>query len=324
MTISFYWVLNKHILILDDSRQYFSFFKSDINNIEWRFKIPNTNVSFITIDNQSIIIFVDNQSIVINASTGESYSLNEIILLKMNKFYSAYIDIKKPTQIIFSINDVDTKKTLEYGNINKFFEHYMVIGKDANIQIIDIFNNTWSFDFTEHSEWNDPINGLIDGDVGEIFHVSEDFFVVLSHRWKLTAFRIIDGAILWEHSFNNTLPLIYSYSQNSFHVFSDMYYSIDATTGQVLVQYDFRTIFNENGLRTYWLTNPAVNDTFIAVTSHYDNSIIIINRKDFSIAQIIKLDKSKLGVPLPNKPVFLENKLLQLDGENNLYVFGTP
>lgn len=164
---------------------------------------------------------------------------------------------------------------------------------------------------------------MIDGTVGEIFYVSEVFFIVLSHRWKLTAFQITDGVILWEHSFDNTLPLIYNYFQNSFHLFSDMYYSIDANTGQVLEQHDFRTIFNENELRTYWLTNPAVNDTFIAVTSHLDNSIIIINRKDFSIAQIIKLDKSKLGVPLPNKPVFLENKLLQLDGENNLYVFST-
>ena len=89
----------------------------------------------------------------------------------------------------------------------------------------------------------------------------------------------------------------------------------------ILRKEDYKTLFNENNFKTYWLTRPVIFENIICITSHYDNAILVIDRINFTVLQRIDLGKCSNAIPLGNTPQIFEGKLYQLDGDKTLHIF---
>ena len=108
-----------------------------------------------------------------------------------------------------------------------------------------------------------------------------------------------------------------SHGQDNYPVSTSVF-----VTGQVVRQEDYKTLFKANEFRTtYWLTKPAISENLIAIASHYDNALLLLNRANFFVIQRLEFGKASNGIPLTNTPQFHQNRLYQLDGDNTLHIF---
>jgi outer membrane protein assembly factor BamB len=180
----------------------------------------------------------------------------------------------------------------------------------------------WQADVAEFGNWLDyDGKTTVKGKVKNVYPIDEDLVVVEVVRSYLVAFRISTGEQLWHHNGPYTTFYNVSLCNNTFHIFSDYYYKLDAQTGKVLRREEFTPLLKQAGIRQSFLTQPAVNEKYIAIASHYDSAILLINRADFTVAQRIDLEGCPNGIPLTNTPRFHGNRLFQLDGDGTLHVF---
>jgi outer membrane protein assembly factor BamB len=180
----------------------------------------------------------------------------------------------------------------------------------------------WQADVAEFGNWLDyDGKTTVKGKVKNVYPIDEDLVVVEIARSFLVAFRISTGERLWQHNGPYTTFYNVSLYNNTFHIFSDYYYELDARTGEELRRVEFAPLLKQADIRQSFLTQPAVNEKYIAIASHYDSAILLINRADFTVAQRIDLEGCQSGIPLPNTPRFHGNRLFQLDGDGTLHVF---
>lgn len=180
----------------------------------------------------------------------------------------------------------------------------------------------WQADVAEFGNWLDyDGKTTVKGKVKNIYPIDGDLVVVEVVRSYLVAFRISTRELLWQHNGPYTTFYNVSLYNNTFHIFSDYYYELDAHTGEMLRKTEFVPLLKQAGIRQSFLTQPAVNGKYIAIASHYDSAILLINRTDFTVAQRIDLEGCQNGIPLTNAPRFHDNRLFQLDGDGTLHVF---
>lgn len=155
------------------------------------------------------------------------------------------------------------------------------------------------------------------GKIDELIVVDENHLIISAYQYGIMCVLLNSGEIIWKIS-NIKNPIFF---ETKIYSFSDFFYEIDAVSGNVLRKEDYKTLFNENNFKTYWLTKPVISDTIICITSHYDNAILVIDRINFTVLQRIDLGKGSNAVPLGNTPQIFEGKLYQLDGDRTLHIF---
>jgi hypothetical protein len=178
----------------------------------------------------------------------------------------------------------------------------------------------WQADVAELGRYENFEGKVVDGSIREVY-TDGDLVVAKVISYGLAAYRMATGEFVWGHKGGNAGYYLIALYNNNFHIFSDFYYEVDAQTGKKLRQEEFAPLLKQVGFRSYWLTQPAVNEKYIAIASHYDSAILLINRADFTVAQRIDLEGCQNGIPLPNTPRFHGNRLFQLDGDGTLHVF---
>lgn len=178
----------------------------------------------------------------------------------------------------------------------------------------------WQAEVAELGRYENFEGKVVDGSIQEIY-TNGDLVVAKVISYGLAAYRMATGEFVWGHKGGNAGYYLVALNNNIFHIFSDFYYEVDAQTGKVLRQEEFAPLLKQVGFRSYWLTQPAVNEKYIAIASHYNSAILLINRAGFTVAQRIDLEGCQNGIPLPNTPRFHGNRLFQLDGDGTLHVF---
>lgn len=178
----------------------------------------------------------------------------------------------------------------------------------------------WKVDVGELGQYEDMKGQMARGEVSEVFALGDTVAAKVKAS-VLVGYSVDSGEQRWLHRFDSGNAYQLALYEGVFHVFADLYYEIDGASGQILAKKPYRELFAEANFKDYWLTAPAVSDKYIAISSHYDTAILLINRADFTIAQRIGLDGCKSGIPLSNAPRLYGNRLYQLDGDGTLHIF---
>jgi hypothetical protein len=323
-------VFNKHYIIsfleediilksIDDLEIFLFSFKEKRNI--WHFKINQLSGIFKLISSEKGIYFQNNESYFIDLKSGKLIDYNKKYYLfisndvevSINMEYPSLINISRHNRIIIS---------LPYQKGFKFFcEDIFLQQKQNEISCYSLSNgkDVWQLDFGDLGSYTDDFSKQeVSGRVEELIVVDNSILVASVHRYGILGISLQTGAILWQ------VPNIQNVVLNEriLYSFSDAYFEIDAISGQVLRQEDYKTLFKANEFRTYWLTKPAISENLIAIASHYDNALLLLNRDSFSIIQRLELGKASNGIPLTNTPQIHQNRLYQLDGDNTLHIFG--
>lgn len=178
----------------------------------------------------------------------------------------------------------------------------------------------WKVDVGELGQYEDMKGQIVKGEVSEVFALG-DTVVAKVKASVLVGYSVEGGKQRWLHRFGSGNVYLLALYEGVFYVFADLYYEIDGASGQILAKKPYRELFAEANFKDYWLTAPAVSDKYIAISSHYDSAILLINRSTFTVEQRIALEGCKSGIPLSNAPRLYGNRLYQLDGDGTLHIF---
>lgn len=180
----------------------------------------------------------------------------------------------------------------------------------------------WKVDVGELGQWLDyDGKTMVIGVVKNVYPVGAAYVVTEVERSALACFEVETGKLVWRFNGPYTTHFLVAFYEDTFFVFSDSYYEIDALTGNVLRTENYIPIFNEAKVRPAMFSTPAISDKYIAISSHHDTAILLINRSTFTVEQRIALEGCKSGIPLSNAPRLYGNRLYQLDGDGTLHIF---
>ncbi|RPH26542.1 MAG: hypothetical protein EHM93_19540 [Bacteroidales bacterium] len=183
-------------------------------------------------------------------------------------------------------------------------------------------NELLHIDVGEMGKWLDYDGKTFkSGEVKNLYSVGEKYIVAEIERSALACFELETGKVVWQFNGPYTTHFLVSLYEGSFFVFSDYYYEISAETGAVLRKEDYSSLLEKASIKQYMLTAPAINDKYIAIASHHDSAILLINRETFTVHQRIDLENCQNGIPLGNTPRLHGKRLFQQDGDGTLYIF---
>ena len=283
--------------------------------------------SFQPIDNERIVFQINHGGDLIISDKGNYSTIKGKFYLSSAKIFSDELIIRGSyyTDKEKRVHAVDLKsiqvKQIDFTTIpNLKYGYDKYLNKASNNIILSHRNNSiiWQLDLGDLGSYTDEFSKqVVSGRVEELIVVDDNILVASVHRYGILGISLQTGAILWQVPNIQNVVL----QERVLYSFSDFYFEIDAITGQVVRQEDYKTLFKANEFRTYWLTKPAISENLIAIASHYDNALLLLNRDSFSIGQRIELGKASNGIPLTNTPQIHLNRLYQLDGDNTLHIF---
>ncbi len=178
----------------------------------------------------------------------------------------------------------------------------------------------WQTDFTEFGTWYDYDGSKRNGSVTRIYRISNEIVVVELSQKGIAGVSAETGEILWQVN-KDVEPVEPTLYNGVFYGFAEFYYEIDGVTGKLLRQQSYKEIFAQNNFRDYRLTRPCITEDLIAITSHYDNAILLLDKATLNVIQRIQIEGSKNGLSLTDTPQIHGNSLYQLDGDNTLHIF---
>ncbi|MEA5426990.1 outer membrane protein assembly factor BamB family protein [Arcicella lustrica] len=178
----------------------------------------------------------------------------------------------------------------------------------------------WEIDFSEIGASMKYDGRKIEGEVTNLYHTSDEVIVVELSQKGIAGVSADTGEILWQVN-KDVEPVEPTLYNGVFYGFAEFYYEIDGVTGKLLRQESYKESFAQNSFRDYWLTVPCVTEDLIAITSHYDNAILLLDKATLNVIQRIQIEGSKNGLALRNSPQIHGNSLYQLDGDNTLHIF---
>lgn len=298
------------------------------SNEKWINRLVNTHQMFF-LDGEYIYPFTRYKSIKkISAQNGieENSLLGDISPINVCN-EKLFIEYNDGTNIHCSCLDVNSFEITPFFEIKKgrisFANTKYVILRKSNLLFchsLTTGQELWQADVSEIGQYTNINNVLTLGTVEELFPVG-DAVVAKIDALALAAFSLHDGSVKWEYRFKMGYMYKVALFDGYFHVFADDYYRIEASTGRLAEQKPYREMFSAANMKPYWYTGISVDDKYIAVSSHYDSAILLIDRATFTIAQRIDLEGCKNGIPLSNAPRLHGNRLFQLDGDGTLHVF---
>lgn len=245
--------------------------------------------------------------------TDDNKIVYKIIDSILEKVRYCFLDVKsKSLHILFLKEGISNPKKISQNIIVCSFKDTITT------YYIDSGLFMWNLSVNELGSYTDELTKQkVSGRIEELIVVDDSILVASVHRYGILGISLQTGAILWQIPNIQNVVL----HERVLYSFSDFYFEIDAITGQVVRQEDYKTLFKNNNFRTYWLTKPAISENLIAIASHYDNALLLLDRTDFSISQRLELGKASNGIPLTNTPQIHLNRLYQLDGDNTLHIF---
>lgn len=289
----------------------------------WKVQLDKVWGEFLSVDESLFIYFTKGKSFFYSKQTGHIQGDDVRYFYRYEKGNSVFIDDVEPEVIVSEKYGVSFLYEILTNKLycDCLFQ-YRTSKSILTCRSLKTGGVLWQADVAELGNWLDyDGKTTVKGKVKNVYPINEDLVVVEVVRSYLVAFRISTGEQLWQHNSPYTTFYNVSLYKNTFHIFSDDYYELDAQTGKVLRQEKFVPLLKQAGIRQSWLTQPAVNEKYIAIASHYDSAILLINRADFTVGQRIDLEGCQNGIPLPNTPRFHGNRLFQLDGDGTLHVF---
>jgi hypothetical protein len=275
-----------------------------LNNFQFfdtqKLKVSNSLKIQLNKNERASVCLIDGENIVFKLLNEELEKVNYVFSdMNLKEFIILKIFIKNPVKVSFG-------KILS--NINNELICYIV--RDS----VEL----WQLNISTICKYVDKSNQQeCSGKIDDLIVVDENHLIISAYQYGIMCVLLNKGEILWKiPEIKNSVIF-----ESKIYSFSDFFYEIDAVSGNVLRKEEYKTLFNDNNFKTYWLTKPVVSDNIICITSHYDNAILIIDRVNFAVLQRINLGKCSNGVPLGNTPQIFEGKLYQLDGDRTLHIF---
>jgi outer membrane protein assembly factor BamB len=314
--------VGEEILVRDRSTNRIILFAKDFSII-WEVKLENARGKYKSISANEFMYFMSGLGFIYSKSSGVKIAEDRRYFYRYEKGNSVFIDDVEPEVIVSEKYSTTIPYEIVWEHLYEDFLFQYEDNKSIlTCRSLKTGGVLWQADVAELGNWLDyDGKTTVKGKVKNVYPIDEDLVVVEIARSYLAAFRISTGEQLWQHNGPYTTFYNVSLYNNTFHIFSDYYYELDAQTGKELRREEFAPLLKQAGIRQSFLTQPAVNEKYIAIASHYDSAILLINRADFTVAQRIDLEGCQSGIPLPNTPRFHGNRLFQLDGDGTLHVF---
>ncbi|MBB6004740.1 hypothetical protein [Arcicella rosea] len=231
-----------------------------------------------------------------------------------NNYYFAEVDT----------NDfkLSIKWSLEDFILSKVFFYNSILFRNNNIYCFQTNEGRekWHFDYSEIGMWIAYDGSKRNGIINELYSINKEIIVIEFAQKGIAGVSAETGEILWQVN-KDIEPIKPTLYKGIFYGFAEFYYEIDGVTGKLLRQQSYKEIFAQNNFRDYRLTRPCITEDLIAITSHYDNAILLLDKATLNVIQRIQIEGSKNGLPLTDTPQIHGNSLYQLDGDNTLHIF---
>jgi hypothetical protein len=294
---------------------------SNNSEIAWVLPLNGKGGEYTSLSEEEFIYFSNRKSTFYSKLSGEKQCEENKYYYRYGKGNSVFIDMDAPEA--FATEKYNA--SIPYENlVYLIYLDYLIQYQDNDsfltCRSLETGEEIWKADVGELGRYENFEGRIIDGNIQDLFTHGE-FVVAKVISYGLVAYNIATGRQVWGHTGGSSGYYLVALYNNIFFIISDYYYELDAQTGEVLRREDFMPLLKEVGFRNYWLTQPAVNERYIAIASHYDSAILLINRADFTVAQRIDLEGCQNGIPLTNTPRFHDKRLFQLDGDGTLHVF---
>lgn len=315
--------MNNDLIIVKDCKE--SRIKGiNTNNQElWNCSIVNCAGQFLSVDDEHFIFFENGISTLFNKKDGKKVLSEGKYYFYYNNNKKIFVDLTNTKFIIFEYNNI--RNQVNYTKQQKLFYSEYLFQYSSSIISCTSFHNSqelWQVDVGVMGKWLDyDGKTLKPGEVKNLYSVGEKHIVAEIERSALACIELETGKVVWQFNGPYTTHFLVSLYKDVFCVFSDFYYEISVETGAILRKEDYTSLLEKAKLKQYMLTAPAINDGYIAIASHYDNAILVINRETFTVHQRIELEGCQNGIPLGNTPRLYGNRLFQQDGDGTLHIF---
>lgn len=291
--LEFYSINKWNNYFITDNLIFFNYIKFKIDNKINLLNLFNSDLEL------SLSLIVNNESIIVK-------KIDE----KLGKVWYYLVNLFQNSQI-----------QLEILNPRLITNSYIISSKTQFLLAYNLTDATelWHIDVSEIGSYTD-IGEQRSGSINYEILTYNDL-VIFSSGPHVFAANCHTGQMVWHTTlqYNQARIVLFNdilYIKSGYH-----FYQLEAATGKVLIEYDFQKNWPANYEVGRWLSWHHVYDDCMAVTDCMALKILILNKNNFDIMEVIEIKGAKNEIPVANAPQIHGNRLYQLDGDNTLHIF---
>lgn len=293
------------------------------------------NQGDLLISGDTLLTHLDGEIFILSSSTGKlrnrrrapSFDLRSGVL-QDNRLFGIYLDEEDDDEPIYCFAYDLVRGAFSWNHAIERFSGTLAMSgqriflseKKGEFSCLSAETGTrlWTASLREIGKFTDIDGTIRDGDVTGVPLLWGDLVIVPVEGYHVVALEQATGAVGWSQSLDIDDPRSLVCSPDGVLALTDseIYISLDVTTGRVLSQNNIGAALKPYGgpLLTYMDTT----DRFLYFSAIHSGILIALNRQSGDISWTFQC---AAAVPLCNAPAVAHGRLYLLDEGNNLYVF---